>query len=151
RWAGREEIGVQRLVKEAVSGSPTLLHLDFHPNNVLIDGDAVTGVIDWSGATAGDRRADLARAIVLLRQFQLETELDWQRIAAAEFEVSMTVAYERSKGKMPEMDRFLAWAWAFTFHDQANKLTGESSFRPSARRMEILERELRSARRKLGV
>lgn len=44
-----------------VSGAPTLLHLDFHPFNVLDDGSRVTGIVDWANASVGDRRFDLAR------------------------------------------------------------------------------------------
>ncbi|MEV4351638.1 phosphotransferase [Actinoplanes sp. NPDC049596] len=36
-----------------------LVHLDFHPGNVLVDGGRLTGVIDWDGATRGDRHFDL--------------------------------------------------------------------------------------------
>ena len=37
-----------------------LTHLDFHPGNVLVDGRGrLTGVIDWDGATRGDRYFDL--------------------------------------------------------------------------------------------
>jgi len=36
-----------------------LVHLDFHPGNVLVDGGRVTGLIDWDGATRGDRHFDL--------------------------------------------------------------------------------------------
>jgi hypothetical protein len=36
-----------------------LVHLDFHPGNVLVDRGRLTGVIDWDGATRGDRHLDL--------------------------------------------------------------------------------------------
>jgi hypothetical protein len=36
-----------------------LVHLDFQPGNVLVDGDRLTGVVDWDGATRGDRHFDL--------------------------------------------------------------------------------------------
>ena len=36
-----------------------LVHLDFHPGNVLVDGGRLTGVVDWDGATRGDRHFDL--------------------------------------------------------------------------------------------
>jgi hypothetical protein len=36
-----------------------LVHLDFHPGNVLTDAGRLTGVIDWDGATRGDRHFDL--------------------------------------------------------------------------------------------
>jgi aminoglycoside phosphotransferase (APT) family kinase protein len=37
-----------------------ILHYDFNPANVLVDGGHVSGVVDWEGARAGDRAFDLA-------------------------------------------------------------------------------------------
>ncbi len=35
---------------------PDLVHLDFHPGNVLVDGSgAITGIVDWDGIGRGDR------------------------------------------------------------------------------------------------
>jgi aminoglycoside phosphotransferase (APT) family kinase protein len=48
-------------------GPRSILHLDFHPLNVMTDGHSVTGVLDWANVAIGDRRADLARTITLLR------------------------------------------------------------------------------------
>ncbi|MEI7770358.1 MAG: aminoglycoside phosphotransferase family protein, partial [Chloroflexales bacterium] len=39
---------------------PTWIHGDLHPRNVLVEGDVVSGVIDWGDLTAGDRATDLA-------------------------------------------------------------------------------------------
>jgi hypothetical protein len=36
-----------------------VVHCDFTTYNILFDGDTVTGVIDWSGATSGDATFDL--------------------------------------------------------------------------------------------
>lgn len=36
-----------------------LVHLDYQPANVLVTGDAITGIIDWDGAGRGDGRFDL--------------------------------------------------------------------------------------------
>ena len=36
-----------------------VVHCDFTTYNILFDGDDVTGVIDWSGATSGDATFDL--------------------------------------------------------------------------------------------
>ncbi|MET0417387.1 MAG: phosphotransferase, partial [Actinoplanes sp.] len=36
-----------------------LVHFDFHPGNVLVHQGTLTGVIDWDGATRGDRHFDL--------------------------------------------------------------------------------------------
>ena len=45
----------------AAAGPPALLHLDFHPFNVLDDGSRVTGIVDWANTAVGDRCLDLAR------------------------------------------------------------------------------------------
>lgn len=45
----------------------TLLHMDFHPLNLLTDGARITGAIDWISAAVGDPRHDIARTLVLLR------------------------------------------------------------------------------------
>jgi Phosphotransferase enzyme family len=36
-----------------------LVHLDFQPGNVLVTGGRLSGVVDWDGATRGDRHFDL--------------------------------------------------------------------------------------------
>jgi aminoglycoside phosphotransferase (APT) family kinase protein len=36
-----------------------LVHLDYHPGNILVIGDRITGVVDWDGARRGDRHFDL--------------------------------------------------------------------------------------------
>lgn len=36
-----------------------LVHLDFQPGNILVTGDRISGVVDWDGATRGDRHLDL--------------------------------------------------------------------------------------------
>jgi hypothetical protein len=36
-----------------------LVHLDYHPGNVLVSGGRISGVIDWDGALRGDHLFDL--------------------------------------------------------------------------------------------
>jgi aminoglycoside phosphotransferase (APT) family kinase protein len=43
-----------------------VLHLDFHPGNVLVEGGLVAGVIDWANIAVGDPAADVATTTVLL-------------------------------------------------------------------------------------
>lgn len=40
-------------------GGDDLMHLDFQPGNVLVDGGRISGVVDFDGATRGDRHFDL--------------------------------------------------------------------------------------------
>lgn len=37
-----------------------IVHFDFTPLNILVEGERISGVIDWDGACAGDRAFDLA-------------------------------------------------------------------------------------------
>jgi hypothetical protein len=60
-----------------------LVHMDFHPGNVLVDsGGRLTGLIDWDGATRGDRHLDLVTLRFWLagREPALTAPLD-QRLA----------------------------------------------------------------------
>jgi aminoglycoside phosphotransferase (APT) family kinase protein len=44
-----------------------VVHMDFTLANVLVEGDAVTGVIDWEGTRTGDRLFDLATLLYYAR------------------------------------------------------------------------------------
>jgi len=60
--------GSQELLERLQGNRPadvpaTLIHGDFTLDNVLVAGDALSGVIDWSGGDWGDPRYDLALAI----------------------------------------------------------------------------------------
>jgi aminoglycoside phosphotransferase (APT) family kinase protein len=42
------------------SGPTVFLHRDYHPGNVLFEGDRLTGVVDWVNACAGPPEIDIA-------------------------------------------------------------------------------------------
>ena len=68
-WAYRVEEQYTDLVEHALSlqlSTTSLIHTDFHPANLISDGATITGIIDWTGAAAGDPRADLARTAITL-------------------------------------------------------------------------------------
>ncbi len=44
----------------------SLVHMDFHPQNVIVKGMRVTGVIDWVNADHGDRHLDVATTSAIL-------------------------------------------------------------------------------------
>ena len=56
---------LERLERVEAS-EPGLLHLDFHPGNVIVAGRELRGLLDWTNACAGDPRSDLARSWSLL-------------------------------------------------------------------------------------
>ena len=54
-----------RAHRPAEEEPPCLLHLDFHPKNVLLKDGRCT-VLDWSEAGVGDRHADVAVALLMI-------------------------------------------------------------------------------------
>jgi aminoglycoside phosphotransferase (APT) family kinase protein len=48
------------------TGADTVLHLDYHPLNVLVKGGHITGIIDWVYAECGDRHLDVATTATIL-------------------------------------------------------------------------------------
>jgi aminoglycoside phosphotransferase (APT) family kinase protein len=64
------------------NGPPSFLHLDYHPQNVLVKGLRVTGVIDWANAAIGDRHFDAATTAVILSTSAMEHPR-WMRDNAA--------------------------------------------------------------------
>ena len=55
---------VEPLLPELEAGPIVACHGDFHPLNVLVDGDT-SMVIDWTDAALGDRHGDVARTSLL--------------------------------------------------------------------------------------
>src|SRR5207248_6960760 len=58
---------------------PSILHLDFHPVNILFDRGQCSGVIDWCDADVGDRHADVATTLVLMKTAPVEIPHLWER------------------------------------------------------------------------
>lgn len=55
--------------------SSDIVHYDFTPANILVNGDVVSGVIDWDGARAGDRAFDLATLLFYTADPDLQAAL----------------------------------------------------------------------------
>ncbi|HEX5269007.1 MAG TPA: phosphotransferase [Gemmataceae bacterium] len=62
--------------------SPCLLHLDFHPVNLIARADGEGAVLDWSEADVGDRHADLAMTTLMLRCAPVEGLAAHERLVA---------------------------------------------------------------------
>lgn len=94
-----------------------LLHLDFHPDNVLVSGREVSGLVDWTNACGGDGRADLARSWSLLTHRARGgtrarvTGFVW-RVAAAGWQRG----YEQVAGPQRDMLVFRIWALTGLLH-----------------------------------
>ncbi|WP_127500932.1 phosphotransferase [Actinoplanes solisilvae] len=86
-YSPRSAALLERVHAVGASGSAMigddLVHMDFHPGNVLVDGGRVTGLIDWDGAIRGDRYFDLVTLRFMLtgRDESLLAPID-RRLAA---------------------------------------------------------------------
>ncbi|HEY2603784.1 MAG TPA: aminoglycoside phosphotransferase family protein [Thermoleophilaceae bacterium] len=66
-WATHPDIWLRAI--EALTGSPpsderVFIHRDFHPGNVLWEGDRLSGLVDWVNASAGSPWADVGHCRV---------------------------------------------------------------------------------------
>jgi aminoglycoside phosphotransferase (APT) family kinase protein len=62
--------------------SPSIVHMDYHPQNVIVLGLRVTGVIDWVSADRGDRHLDAATTSAILATSAMDRPR-WMRDNAA--------------------------------------------------------------------
>jgi aminoglycoside phosphotransferase (APT) family kinase protein len=121
--ADSSETALRERMRALAHGPAALLHLDYHPGNLITDRDRITGVIDWTNVLAGDRRADVARSVVLLRLGlqELAKAGDPRAPLVLDFERAFLDAYEEETGPLEEMEAFYAWSWAMTAADYAHK------------------------------
>jgi aminoglycoside phosphotransferase (APT) family kinase protein len=126
-WEGPAEQQLALLLRRLEGSTPALLHLDYHPLNILSDGKRITGVLDWTNAHAGDARADVARTLTILRLIAPPPGLRGApaRGVLRAFEMGWRVGYAHRAGgmrsMMTSMAPFYAWAGAVMERDMAEK------------------------------
>ncbi len=116
-WLKRVPDGYADLVAHASSlnlSTSSLIHMDFHPINLVSDGTSVTGILDWSYAAAGDPRADLARTEITLLAAPippgpLRPLLNLARNLILR---AWRSGYQDVAGSIPDFRRLRAWAGA---------------------------------------
>src|SRR5262249_50744593 len=60
--------------------SPCILHLDFHPNNLIVGDASELAVLDWSHADIGDRHADVATTLLLMEAVPVALTTAWEKL-----------------------------------------------------------------------
>ncbi len=123
-WAGDEPELKARLY-DLPSRRTALLHLDFHPLNVMAQGIQISGVLDWANTQAGDPRADFARTRTILRLMpygpngnSLQMTL-FRRL----LERAWRAGYAQAGGQADDMALFYAWAGAVMIRDLAPRIS----------------------------
>ncbi len=116
---------------------PTLVHLDFHPLNVMVSGGAVTAAVDWMNAGAGDARLDVARTAACMALDGPLYDASWERWIPTLL-AAFADGYQTSLETLREMAPFMCWAGEATLRDLRPKRTPEqvAQMQATARRWE---------------
>jgi aminoglycoside phosphotransferase (APT) family kinase protein len=108
------------------NGPPSVLHMDYHPLNVMTDGRSITGVLDWANVAIGDRRLDLARSVTILRLAPTPpgTPVLLLRTLRGILESAWRSGYCQARQMNPfvDMDPLYAWAGEWMERDLRPKL-----------------------------
>ncbi len=122
-WAGPDE-ALRRCLRATAPRPPALLHLDYHPLNVMAGGGDITAVLDWANARVGDPRADLARTASILRFGPADpaVPLPIARATRRVLDAGWRHGYRQVAGRIAGMAPFYAWAGAVMVRDLAPRL-----------------------------
>ena len=73
--------------------SPVIVHLDFHPLNLIQRDDERLAVLDWDTADVGDPHADLGTTLLLLHCAPNEGKNRWERMLIASGRSILSTVY----------------------------------------------------------
>ena len=116
-WAGPNEEVLAARLRKTDPCEDSLVHLDYHPLNVMTDGERITGVLDWTNARAGDPRADYARTLTILR-LDSGTASPLVLAVLRVFEAGWRRGYRRIAGRTSDMAPYYAWAGTVMLRDR---------------------------------
>lgn len=112
-----------------VPGQDRLLHLDYHPKNLLIRDDRVAGIIDWENAMPGPPHMDLARSRAILRAAALGGRVPTKHQEAfARFERGLVAGHTEMIGADRFPDLSAAWGLAMTVEDLTRQMAKPGVF-----------------------
>ncbi len=127
-WAGGDE-ELLALLRATDPREGRLLHLDYHPLNVMTDGERITGVLDWTNAQSGDPRADYARSLTILRLDVGEPDLGKLAVLRV-FEAGWRRGYRGVAGPLQKLAPYYAWAGVAMLRDRGPRPDRPDSMPP---------------------
>lgn len=101
--------------------APVLVHADFKPGNVLLDGDRVTALLDWELAHLGDPLKDLGWVTQPLRTREHLIRGAWERD-------DLIAHYERTRGVEVDPDAVAWWNTFASFKTAVMQVSGLRAF-----------------------
>lgn len=120
-WLGPDQPALAARLRASDYPGGALLHLDYHPLNVMTDGERITGVLDWRNVAAGPPRADAARTHAILVVDAPQHASAQARAVLETFAHGWQAGYLRGGGSLDAMAPFYAWAGATMLRDLAHK------------------------------
>jgi aminoglycoside phosphotransferase (APT) family kinase protein len=110
----------ERLAARAMEGPAVVCHGDFHPLNVMVDGDQAS-VIDWTDAGLGPREADVARTSLLFHVAAIAAGSAVERMALKLAGPRLSRRYLRTYGRGAPLDphRMRVWEVLHAVHGWA--------------------------------
>jgi aminoglycoside phosphotransferase (APT) family kinase protein len=122
-WANPDD-ALRDCLHAAARGPDVLLHLDYHPMNVLVADGRVSAVLDWANARIGDPRADLARTASILRFAPLAPGVPRPlgSLLRRLFVAGWRRGYREVAGPIDGMAPFYAWAGEVMIRDLTPRL-----------------------------
>jgi len=120
---GGPALGPLRSQLERVPNADQLLHLDYHPRNVLMTPGKVESVVDWTNTLSGPPHMDLARSRGILKVVAAGFALTGERLDTnLRYDAGMVEAHARVAGADPHPALSTAWGMAMTVDDLAGHL-----------------------------
>jgi aminoglycoside phosphotransferase (APT) family kinase protein len=129
-WAGPDEPRLHIALQQRARPTPALLHLDYHPLNVLTDGRQITAVLDWANTRVGDPRADVARTytILMVEPYTPGRQPLVVSVVRRLLMWSWRRGYIRAGGGVSDMAWFYVWAGAVMLRDLAPRVRDPQSW-----------------------
>jgi aminoglycoside phosphotransferase (APT) family kinase protein len=122
--AGPDETELRTRLREGGLRDGHLLHLDFHPLNVLCVGPEATVVLDWANVRVGDPRADVARTRSIFRLVSsppTDSSPGFDSVRTT-LERAWMDGYTQVAGPLPDMALFEIWAGVVFIRDMEQYL-----------------------------
>ena len=119
---GDGPLGVR--LRAVATERPAILHGDYHPLNVMMEGGRVGAVLDWTNVQVGDPRADLARTVTILRLSPAPEgfPVPLFHLALRLLEQNWRRGYRSVAGPLGGMAPFYAWAGVAMINDLSPRL-----------------------------